>query len=198
MTELSTVLLRSPDGDEVRAGRPGTISIPGQPDAQVSLQNVRDQVVRVLLLNPFANLPSDTNLTVRISTRSGTWEVDSHLWAQVRRQRLLVSKDSFKWIERRSNDRIEASVLAEVVTVRGTTSGYTMDVSTGGCRLVVNTTVIVGEHITLRLAIMNRPIRARVAHVSGSTIGVEFLEVPMFVDDIAPRPAATTRAPQLN
>jgi hypothetical protein len=198
MSALSTVLLRSPDGDEVRAGRPGTISIPGQADAQVSLQNVRDQVVRVLLLNPFANLPSDANLTVRIPTRSGTWEVDSHLWAQVRRQRLLVSKDSFKWVERRSTDRIEASVLAEVSTVRGTTSGYTVDVSPGGCRLVVNTTVIVGEHIHLRLAIMSKPIRGRVAHVSGSTVGVEFLEVPTFVDDFAPPSPSASRTSSLN
>jgi hypothetical protein len=195
MSAVGTVLLRSPDGDEVRPGRPGTISIAGVADTQVSLQNLRDQVVRVLLLNPFANLPSDTDLTVTIATRSGTWQVRSHLWAQVRRQRLLVSTDAFKWVQRRSNDRVEASVVADIRTVRGSSSGYTLDVSPGGCRLVVNTNVIVGEHLTLQLAIMNAPIRARVAHVSGSTVGIEFLEVPQFTEAaVPPGGARTTRS----
>jgi hypothetical protein len=121
-------------------------------------------------------LPSETDLRVVIPTKEGNWSVDGRLWAQVGRDRLVEVTRPFDWVERRTTDRFQRSIPVEVATHRGLRSGWTIDISTGGCRLLLNGTLIAGELIRLRIDGLDHDVDGRVVHQGDDGVGVQFLE----------------------
>jgi hypothetical protein len=88
--------------------------------------------------------------------------------------------DTASWEERRKYKRKPVLWAAKLETASGRHECITLDLSLGGAKLRVDTTVAPNEQVTL---VFDRfgPLRAEVAWVEGGTIGLRFTEDPQRV-----------------